>query len=449
MVSKDQTVALVLCAGSGTRMHSEIPKVLHLLGGLPLVGHVVSSLKSLDIKDIGCVIGPFMEELKNFVSPVPCFIQEKPLGTAHAVLAARSFFEHRREGSLLVLFGDTPLLSSHTFEKLLRSHKTSKAAVTLLSMIVKEPNAYGRLMMEKDGSCTRIIEAKDATPLELEITTCNSGVMVLDLKTALSLLEEVDSQNASQEYYLVDCVEIAVRKGLKVSVCNASKEEVVGINTREDLANAEEIFQKHRRKAFFEKGVTFLDPNSVYLSHDTELAPDVIIEPHVYFGPQVQVAKKARIRSFSYLEGVNVGENTKIGPFARLRPGTELMENVQIGNFVEIKNSLLSKDVKVNHLSYVGDAEIGQGSNIGAGTITCNYDGISKHRTQIGEKVFIGSNTALVAPLQIGDGAFIGAGSVITQNVEKGAFAVSRSSQKQISDGAERIQARAKMRRKN
>ncbi|MBS0184992.1 MAG: bifunctional UDP-N-acetylglucosamine diphosphorylase/glucosamine-1-phosphate N-acetyltransferase GlmU [Proteobacteria bacterium] len=444
----DSIRALVLCAGGGTRMKSGIPKVMHKIGGLPLIGHVLETLKMLPLSHKACVISSQMDEVKGFVSPIECYIQSEAKGTAHAVLAAAPFFESAPAGCLLVLFGDTPLITPETIKRLLNKHKASKAALTILGMEVPSANQYGRIFLDKDGFCTRIIEAKEATEAELKNTLCNSGVMILDLSVASSLLREVTCHNASEEYYLTDCVEIAAQKGLKTSVALASQEEVFGINTQADLAVAEEVFQKRARLKALEQGVSLQDPASVYFSYDTSLEKGVFVEPHVYFGPNVRVEEGARIRAFSYLEGAKIGKNSIIGPFARLRPGTEIFENVRVGNFVEIKKSVLSKDVKVNHLSYIGDAEIGASTNIGAGTITCNYDGISKHETKIGEKVFIGSNTALIAPISIGEGAIIGAGSVITQDVADDAIALSRSPQKQILEGAKRFQQRARKIRK-
>ena len=430
-------------------MKSRLPKVMHTLGGLPLVGHVLDAIKTLPFSDKACVISPNMQEVKDFVIPISCYVQKDAKGTAHAVLAAASFFEEVSQGSLLVLFGDTPLMTSKTIKQLLDHHKTSQAALTILGMEAAAPNQYGRLVLDKEGDCTHIIVAKDATEAELRIPLCNSGLMVIDLAVVSSLLKEVTNQNASGEYYLTDCVKIASQKGLKISVFKALEEEVLGINTQEDLAYAERIFQRRARNEALTQGVHLQDPSSVYFSYDTVLGKEVFIEPHVYFGPSVKIEDGARIRSFSYLEGALVGKNSIVGPFARLRPGSELFENVRVGNFVEIKKSILSKGVKVNHLAYVGDTFVGADANIGAGTITCNYDGISKHATEIGEGAFIGSNTALVAPVRIGKGALIGAGSVITEDVAEGAIAVARSTQKQILEGAKRFQQRARKLRKD
>lgn len=445
MKKSNQTIALILCAGEGKRMKSELPKVMHKIGGLPLIGHVLSALKLVgEVDRVACVIAPSQEQVRDFVFPIPCFVQEKQCGTAHAVLAATSFIEESLEGVLLVLYGDTPLLNSQTLESLLKKHHTSGAAVTLLGMRVSPPNNYGRIIESSDGECERIVEALDATPEELQTRLCNSGAMVLDLKWALCFLKEIKCDNLKGEYYLTDVIHLARCKGLKVTVYEAPLEEVLGVNTKEDLSIAEKSFQTGMRKKNLNAGVTLLDPESVYFSVDTKIAPDVIIEPHVFFGLGVEIGSHTRIRSYSYIEGAIVDEYVEIGPFARLRPGTLIQEKAKVGNFVEVKKSVLSKGVKVNHLSYIGDTFIGENANIGAGTITCNYDGFTKHQTEIGAGSFIGSNTALIAPLKIGKNVLVGAGSVIIQDVTDDAIALSRAPQKQIPEGSKRFRSRAK-----
>lgn len=436
--------ALVLCAGNGTRMRSTLPKVMHPIAGLPLVGHVRNTLLDMGMTNIAYVISSKMDKLTSFLGEAPIFHQESPLGTAHAVLSAKPFLESAHDQSILVLFGDTPLLRPETLENLIQHHKNTKSSVTLLGMNVETQNNYGRIVLSNKGDVEKIVEAKDATPDELTIELCNSGVMALEGNSALTLLNQITCQNAKGEYYLTDIVALARKDGLNVGVCTAGHDEVLGVNTREDLAYAEKIFQSRARTQAMAQGVTLQDPESVHFSHDTVLGKDVIVEPNVYFGPKVYVDESTRIRAFSYLEGVHVGSKCEIGPFARLRPGTILDENVKIGNFVEVKKSHFTKGAKASHLSYIGDAHVGEKANIGAGVITCNYDGTLKHETYIGDGAFIGSNTALIAPIKVGGGSIVGAGSVITQDVSDNAIAIARGIQREVLHGAERFRSKAK-----
>lgn len=421
--------ALILCAGKSTRMNSSLSKVLHPLGGHPILGHVIESLKRVNIEERALVISPDFEDQGAFTSLCRTYIQPVAQGTGDAVKVAEDFFKNKGPGTVLVLYGDTPLLSAQTLRKMLKTHLDQKASITVLGMKIAGPHSYGRLILNGEGYCEKIIEAHDATPEEIGIDLCNSGVMVFDQEKLGFLLERLQNNNTKKEFYLTDTVHIAKEQGWKVAVDTGSPEELEGVNTREDLAHAEEIFQASRRSDFMKKGVTFKHPGSVMVSYDTRIDEDVVIEANVIIGPGVHIGKGALIRGFSYLEGCVVGPYAQVGPFARLRPETTLGEKTRIGNFVEIKKSSIGAGSKIGHLSYVGDATVGAHVNIGAGVITCNYDGVQKHRTQIGDESFIGANVALVAPVSIGAQSLVGAGSVITKNVDVEMIAVSRSPQ--------------------
>lgn len=422
--------SIVLAAGLGTRMKSDLPKVLHEIGGLPLVGHVLKTLQAAGTTRLSAVIGPQMEALEGIVEKLApganCYVQHDRLGTAHAVLAAAPALDVPSD-DILVVFGDTPLVTTQTLDRL-RGELAKGADVAVLGFEAKDPHGYGRLLI-RDGKLLAIREQKDASAAEREITFCNSGIMGFSGKHALELLRAIGNDNANAEYYLTDAVELANARGLKVVAVSGSEAETRGINTRAQLASCEAEFQARMRAAVMEKGVTLAAPETVFFSHDTELEPDVAVEQNVVFGPGVKVASGARIRAFSHLEGASVGAGSVVGPYARLRPGTVLGCDARVGNFVEVKNTTFGAGAKANHLSYIGDASVGSKTNIGAGTITCNYDGYLKHRTEIGAGSFIGSNATLVAPVRLGSSVFVGAGSVITEDMDKDSMGLGRARQ--------------------
>lgn len=419
---------LILAAGKGTRMKSSMPKVLHQLGGLPMIQHVIQVAQNLDAVDIALVVSP---ELENHFAH-PTYIQKIPEGTGSAAQAALPWIE-KQKGHILILCGDTPLLTS--FQNI----NTLDADIVLVGMRVEGPEPYGRIIKDANEEVDRIVEFKDATPSERTETLCYSGVMRVRADIFPSLLRQLKKNNVAGEYYLTDIVKIAQQEGKRIAVVEGITADLLGINTRADLADAESILQDRWREAALLKGVTLKDKNSVYFSYDTQIAADVVVEPHVYFGPGVQIESGCVIHAFSYLEGVTLRRGAKVGPFARIRPESEIGENAKVGNFVEIKKSTLNQGAKVSHLSYIGDTVVGEKTNIGAGTITCNYDGHKKHKTTIGSNVFIGSNTALIAPITVGDGSIIGAGSVITNDVAANSLALSRQKQTEALDGANKL----------
>jgi bifunctional UDP-N-acetylglucosamine pyrophosphorylase/glucosamine-1-phosphate N-acetyltransferase len=409
-------------------MRSALPKVLHQVGSQTLIGHVLEAAKASGASSLNVVIGPDREdvaaEIRNRASCAGIYVQRERLGTAHAVLSAKAALENGND--LIVAFGDTPLLRAETFTLLANGLKD--AAIAVLGFRPKDPQGYGRLV-EEGGNLVAIREEKDASDAEKKITLCNAGVMAFSGKHALPLIEAIGNENAKREYYLTDAVALARARNLNVTVREAPEEEVMGINDRSQLAQAEAELQKRMRKAALDSGVTLTAPETVFFSADTKLGKDVTVEPNVVFGPGVIVKDNAVIRAFSHLEGAEVGEGAVVGPYARLRPGTKLGAKTKIGNFVEVKAATFGDGAKANHLSYVGDAVVGANANIGAGTITCNYDGFDKHKTEIGEGAFIGSNSALVAPVKVGKGAYVGTGSVVTEDVPADALAVARGRQ--------------------
>jgi bifunctional UDP-N-acetylglucosamine pyrophosphorylase / glucosamine-1-phosphate N-acetyltransferase len=420
-------------------MRSKLPKVLHAVAGQSLLAHVLQAAPKGAGSSLAVVIGPdhgaVADEARRIRSDAQTFIQRERLGTAHAVLAAREAIA-RGADDLLVVFGDTPLISAETFERL-RAPLRNGAALAVLGFRAADPTGYGRLLMEGDR-LVAIREHADASAEERKVTLCNAGVMALAGKSALAILDEIGNANSKGEYYLVDAIGIAREKGLEAVVIETSEDEVRGINTKAQLAEAEGVMQARLRKQAMDAGVTLIAPETVYLAADTKFGTDVTIEPFVVIGPGVTIADGAVIHSFSHIVQATIGKNASVGPYARLRPGTSLGEGARIGNFVETKAATLEAGVKVNHLSYIGDAEVGANSNIGAGTITCNYDGFSKHKTTIGKGAFVGTNSSLVAPVKIGNGAYIGSGSVITRNVPDDAMAVERSQQNIREGGAVR-----------
>ena len=420
---------IILAAGKGTRMKSDLPKVLHHIAGAPMLVHAMKSGATLDPAKTIIVAGHGAEQVsdaaKAFDETADVVLQTEQLGTAHAVAQAKEvLFDF--DGDALVLYGDTPFINPKTLE-----HMTAARAdhdVVVLGFEAADPGRYGRLIMEGEH-LKKIVEFKDASDEERQITLCNSGVICAKSAILFDLIAAVGNDNASGEYYLTDIVEIAQRKGLNATSVTCDESETLGVNSRVQLAEADAIFQSKARVALMEAGVTLHAPDTVYLSHDTHIGPDTIIEPNVVFGASVTVENGANIRAFSHLEGCHVSRGATVGPYARLRPGTELAEFTRVGNFVEIKNAVIDEGAKVNHLSYVGDAHVGARANIGAGTITCNYDGVMKHHTEIGEDSFIGSNTLLVAPVAVGANAMTASGTVVTQDVPDDALAIARSKQ--------------------
>jgi bifunctional UDP-N-acetylglucosamine pyrophosphorylase/glucosamine-1-phosphate N-acetyltransferase len=423
-------LAIVLAAGEGTRMRSARPKVLHAMAGRSLLAHVLGALRAAKVTRSAVVVGPDHEavaaEVRSVLPGAEVFVQRERRGTADAVLAAASAIE-RGADDVLVIFGDTPLIRPQTLQKL-RGALANGAAVAVLGFRPADPIGYGRLVMFGDA-LDKIVEHADANEQERAIALCNGGLMAFAGGTALSILRRIGCDNHKHEFYLTDAVAIARSMGLSAAALEVMEDEVSGINTKAQLAAAEALMQQRLRQSALEAGATLVAPETVFLAADTKLGKDVVVEPYVVFGPDVTVEEGATIRSFSHLQGAHVGKNAIVGPFARLRPGARLEENVHIGNFVEVKEALIESGVKASHLAYIGDARVGAEANIGAGTITCNYDGTAKHRVDIGRGAFIGSNSALVAPVTIGDGAYVGSGSVITRDVPAGALAIGRGRQ--------------------
>lgn len=433
------SLTVVLAAGEGTRMRSSQPKVMHPVAGEPLLGHVLHAAPSGADAGLAVVIGPdhkaVADEVRRIRPDAETFIQRERLGTAHAVLAARAAIA-RGADDMLVVFGDTPLISAETFARM-RGPLAKGAALAVLGFQAADPTGYGRLLM--DGKrLVAIREHADASAEERKITLCNAGVMAFDGRTALKILDQIGNANSKGEYYLVDAVAIVRDMALEAVVIETSEDEVRGINTKAQLAEAEAVMQARLRKKAMDAGVTLIAPDTVYLAADTTFGKDVTIEPFVVIGRGVSIADGAVIHSFSHIVQASIGKNASVGPYARLRPGTSLGDGARIGNFVETKAAILEAGVKVNHLSYIGDAEVGANANIGAGTITCNYDGFAKHKTTIGKGAFVGTNSSLVAPVKIGAGAYIGSGSVITRDVPDDAMAVERSPQSVREGGARR-----------
>lgn len=432
-----ETAAIVLAAGKGTRMRGSLPKVLHPLAGRPMIAHVCATVAALEPARVVVVVAPGMDAVMDAVAgaaaavevPVEAVVQREQLGTAHAVGAARGALEGFA-GDALIVFGDGPLITAETLRAVVAARRAEpEPAVVVLGVRRDDAGEYGRLVVGADGALERIVEFRDATPEERALTLCNSGVMALDAGRLFGLIDRVGCDNAKGEHYLTDIVALARADGLSCAVVEAAADELVGVDSRAGLAAAEAVVQRRLRNAAMEAGATLLDPDSVYLSFDTAFGRDVVVEPHVVFGPGVRVGDGVRIRAFSHIEGATIGNGAAVGPFARLRPGAEVGVGARVGNFVEIKQAVIEAGAKVNHLSYIGDARVGAKANVGAGTITCNYDGFDKARTEIGAGAFIGSNTALVAPVVVGDGAHVGAGSVITKDVPDDALAVTRAPQ--------------------
>lgn len=438
-MSSRSSLTIVLAAGEGTRMQSSKPKVLHPVAGQSLLAHVLGAAPKGAGAALAVVIGPDHEavakEARLIRPDAATFIQRERLGTAHAVLAARDALAGGPD-DLVVVFGDTPLISAATFQRL-RAPLKNGATLAVLGFRAADPTGYGRLLVEGDR-LVEIREHADATPREREINLCNAGVMAFDGRKALEIIDRIGNANSKAEYYLTDAVTIVRDLRLEAVVIETSEDEVRGINTKAQLAEAEQVMQARLRKAALEAGVTMTAPDTVYLAADTRFGKDVTIEPFVVIGPGVSIADGAVIHSFCHIVQTSIGRNASVGPYARLRPGTSLGEGVKIGNFVETKAATLEAGAKINHLSYVGDAHVGAKANIGAGAITCNYDGFAKHRTEIGAGAFVGTNASLVAPVRIGNGAYIGSGSVITKDVPDDAMSIERAQQTIREGGATR-----------
>lgn len=434
---------VILAAGKGTRMKSAVPKVMHEIAGRTMLGHALNACQELGAETIAVVVGPDMEDVRaaalQQVPDAGVYIQERQDGTAGAVLAAREAIANHK-GDVLVQYADTPLLTVGTLERL-HARLDDETGVAVLGFDASDPSGYGRLLTGADGWLQAIREDKDASDDERRITLCNSGVMAFRLDNLLGVLDRIGNANAKGEFYLTDAIEIARSDGARAGVVVCTEDEVMGINSRDQLALAEALYQKHARLAVMLEGATLIAPETVWFSYDTKIGRDVVIQPNVFFGPGVTIGDNVEILANCHFEQSRIGAGSRVGPFARFRPGAQLGENVRIGNFVEVKNTVLGDGAKANHLSYLGDGEIGAGSNIGAGTIFCNYDGFEKHRTVLGPGVFIGSNASLVAPVKIGEGAYVGAGSVITKNVAADALAVTRASQEERPGWAAKFRA--------
>lgn len=439
-MSASSPLFVVLAAGKGTRMRSSEPKVLHRIAGQSMLAHVLATASEVQ-GNMAVVIGPDMDavaaEAQRVVPSAQVFVQPSQRGTADAVLAARPALD-RQSGDVIVLYADTPLLRAETLMRL-QAALDAGANIAVLGFRPKDPSGYGRLLTDHKGSLVAIREERDASDAEQRIGLCNSGVMAFRVPKISDLLVRIGNANAKSEFYLTDAVEIGIRDGLTTTVVECGEDEVLGVNARDQLAAAEAIWQARARSQFMRNGVTMIAPETVWLSFDTRIASDVIIEPHVVFGLGVTVEEGAKILGFCHFEGAVIGKGARIGPFARFRPGARIGVDAHIGNFVEVKNTTIGPGAKANHLSYLGDGAVGAKANVGAGTIFCNYDGYNKHKTEIGEGAFIGSNTSLVAPVSIGAGAYIGSGSVITKDVSAGALALERSTQEERPGWAEKF----------
>jgi bifunctional UDP-N-acetylglucosamine pyrophosphorylase/glucosamine-1-phosphate N-acetyltransferase len=437
------TTVVILAAGQGTRMRSPRPKVLHPLAGRPLIQHVLALAAALEPGRTVVVLAPEMAEVAAEVArgpqPVAIALQEPQLGTGHALMVARQHLPPG--GDVLVLYGDVPLPTPATLVRLLEARRATGAAVAVAGMRPPDPEGYGRLVLT-GSALEAIVEERHADAALKREGLCNAGIMALDAARLDALLDALELRTPKNEYYLTDAVEQARARGWACTALEMPWLEALGINSQAQLAQAEAVLQDRLRQAAMAGGVTLIGPETVFLAADTELEDGVEIGPYVVFGPGVRVACGARILPFCHLEGVTIAEGAQIGPFARFRPHSEIGVGAKVGNFVEVKNAVLEPGAKANHLSYIGDARVGAKTNIGAGTIVCNYDGFAKHRTDIGAGAFIGSNTALVAPVTIGDGAVIGAGSTINRDVPPGSLSIARGRQTDIADGAARLRAR-------
>ena len=442
--------SIILAAGKGTRMKSSLHKVLHPVGGRPMLVALVEELSRLDLDRFVVVVGAGAESVEAALprGDVRFARQHEQHGTAHAALQAKAELDGFA-GDILVCFGDVPLLKAATALRMQkRLHAEDAPACVVLGFRPADPKAYGRVIASDDGTIDKMVEYKDASEAERACDLCNAGPVMVRGEELFALLERIGNDNAQAEYYLPDLVTVSAADGRSSAVVEAREEEVTGVNDRRDLARAERLWQEEQREAMMGAGVTLRDPDSVHFSWDTDIAPDVEVEPNVVFGPGVRVESGARIRAFSHVEGAHVGPDCEVGPYARLRPGAKLERGAKVGNFVEMKKAVLGEGAKASHLTYLGDAEVGAGANIGAGTITCNYDGFFKYRTLIGEGAFIGSNSSLVAPVTIGRGAIVGAGSTVSGDVEADALSLERAEQTEKQGWAKRFRDRMTERKK-
>lgn len=438
------TALIILGAGKGTRMNSDLPKVLHQIGGAPLLVHAMKSGESLDPSHIVVVAGHGADQVTNAAQAwnpdAKIVLQSEQLGTGHAVAQAKDALTDF-DGTAIVLYGDTPFIGPETLAKMV--DKCGTDDVVVLGFAASDPGRYGRLVTD-GAKLEKIVEYKDASNAERAITLCNSGVIAADAQTLFTLIDAVGNDNAAGEYYLTDIIGIARERGLTASVVACDESETLGINSRQELAQAEALFQANMRQSAMIDGVAMPAADTIHFAHDTVIGRDAIVEPHVVFAPGVTVESGATIRAFSHLEGCHVARGAVVGPYARLRPGAELAEDTKVGNFVEIKKATIGEGAKVNHLSYIGDADVGARANIGAGTVTCNYDGFFKHKTVIGADAFIGSDTMLVAPVSVGAGAMTGSGSTITEDVPDGDLGVGRARQRNVAGFATKLFTRLK-----
>jgi bifunctional UDP-N-acetylglucosamine pyrophosphorylase / glucosamine-1-phosphate N-acetyltransferase len=444
-MTQPSALAIVLAAGKGTRMKSDLPKVMHRLAGATLLAHVLRAAKAAAVDRIAVVVGPGMEQVGAAASvldpKLQTFVQAEQRGTADAVKAAREAFEDFH-GHVLILYGDTPLLRPETLDKV-RGELEAGADLVVIGFEAEDPTGYGRLLLDDRRGLAGIREEKDANDQERALTLCNSGIMAFrSSKTLLGLLGRIGNDNAKGEFYLTDAVALAHGDRLETRMVLSDQEEVLGVNSRAELAMAEGAMQRRLRAHVMANGATLTAPETVFLSHDTRIGKDVVIEPHVVIGERVVIEDGATIRGFCHIEGAKIGPGAIVGPFARLRPGASLAKDAHVGNFVEIKQAEIAEGAKVNHLTYIGDASVGARANVGAGTITCNYDGFAKHRTEIGAGAFIGSNSSLIAPVKIGEGAYIGSGSVISKDVAADALALTRAPQEERQGWAARVRER-------
>ena len=444
MTDQRRFAVVILAAGQGTRMRSDTHKVLHPIASRPLLLHLLERVDALGAEQRVVVVGKGREQVEAAIAGrnVAVALQAEQKGTGHAVQQAQSALTGY-DGPVLILYGDTPFVEADTLRRMLdRLDAADAPGVVVMGSCPNDPAQYGRIVLGEGDRIAKMVEYRDATDEERAVRLCNSGMMAVRASDLFRWLGKVGNDNAAGEYYLPDIVNIAASEGRGAVVIEGDPYETAGVNSRAELAHLELEWQRRRREQALDEGATLIDPESVWFAFDTRLGRDVTVEPHVVFGPGVEVADGASIHAFSHIEGAVIGARASIGPFARIRPGTRLADRSKVGNFVELKKAQVGEGAKVNHLSYIGDAEIGAGANIGAGTITCNYDGFGKYRTVIGAGAFIGSNTALVAPVTIGDGAVIGAGSVITEDVEPDALAVERSEQKRTAGWARRFRER-------
>ncbi|PPR35341.1 MAG: Bifunctional protein GlmU [Alphaproteobacteria bacterium MarineAlpha6_Bin4] len=421
---------IILAAGESKRILSSKSKILHTIGGKTILDHVIDNVgKLVNKNNINIVISPKLKQLKKEYKKISFSFQTNPLGTAHAVLSCKNFYSKKNQ-DILILYADNPFIDKEIINKMVNLKKKNNSDLVLLTVNTNKKNEYGRIVLDKEDKVKKIVEFKDATSDQKRISICNSGIMLFKSEVLKRLIKKIKPKNKKKEYYLTDIIELANENNLKVDYIKSNFLKTLGVNTKQELAIAEENFQNTLRKKFISSGVKLLDPKSVFFNHDTKIGKDVVVEPNVFFGPDVTIKNNVHIKAFSHIEGVKILDNAVIGPFARLRPGTVIGPNSHIGNFVEIKKSNIKKNSKINHLTYLGDTSVGKNVNVGAGVITCNYDGIKKNKTIIEDNVFIGSNASLVAPIKLEKSSIVGAGSVITQSVKEKALAVERNLQK-------------------